>query len=183
MARVGSGRIGEQALGQQFLSIKKEEFKLKWFCMTSEDNKAIVRRFIEAYNNRNLDLFDDLVATDYVDHAHQQRGLEGFKQLFTLAFEGFPDWHENIEDIIAEGDKVWVRVEATGTHMGEWNLFGVSLPPSGKKVRMIMVFIWRIAYGKLAEGWEVDDELDFLKKLGVIEFTEKGKKLFAEDVE
>jgi len=148
--------------------------------MSSEENKAIVRRFIAAYNNRNLDLFDDLVAPDYVDHTHQQQGIESFKQLFTLAFEGFPDWHENIEDIIAEGDKVWVRVKATGTHTGEWNLFGVSLPPTGNKVTMMMVFIWRIADGKLAEGWEVDNELDFLKQLGVIEFTEKGKELFPE---
>jgi len=151
--------------------------------MSSEENKAIVRRFIEAYNNRNLDLFDDLVAADYVDHTHQQQGLESFKQLFTLAFEGFPDWHENIEDIIAEGDKVWVWVKATGTHTGEWNIFGVSLPPTGKKVTMMMVFIWRIADGKLAEGWEVDDERDFFKQLGVIEYTEQGKKLFPEDVE
>jgi len=149
--------------------------------MSSEENKAIVRRFIEAYNNRNLDLFDDLVAPDYVDHAHQQQGLESFKQLFALAFDAFPDWHENIEDIIAEGDKVWVCVKATGTHTGEWNLFGVSLPPTGKKVTMMMVFIWRISDGKLVEGWEVDDVRDFFKQLGVIEYTEKGKKLFPED--
>ncbi|RXE56462.1 hypothetical protein ABH15_10325 [Methanoculleus taiwanensis] len=149
--------------------------------MSSEENKAIVRRFIEAYNTRNLDVFDDLVAPDYVDHTHRQHGLESFKQLFTLAFEAFPDWHEHIEDIIAEGDKVWVCVTATGTHTGEWNLSGVSLPPTGKKVTMMMVFIWRIVHGRLAEGWEVDDELDFLKQLGVIEYTEKGKKLFPED--
>lgn len=149
--------------------------------MSSEENKATVRRFIEAYNNRNLDLFDDLVARDYVDHAHQQQGLESFKQIFTLAFDAFPDWHENIEDIIAEGDRVWASVKATGTHTGEWNLFGVSLPPTGKKVTMMMVFIWRIADGKLVEGWEVDDERDFFKQLGVIEYTEKGKKIFQED--
>ena len=93
-----------------------------------------------------------------------------------MAFEAFPDWYEAIEDIIAEGDKVWVRVKATGTHTSEWNLFGVSLPPTGKKVILRMVFIWRIANGKLAEGWEVDDNLGFLRQLGVIEYTEKGKK-------
>jgi hypothetical protein len=46
---------------------------------------------------------------------------------------------------------------------------------------MMMVFIWRIARGKLVEGWEVDSDVDFLKQLGVIEYTEKGKKLFPED--
>jgi C-1 hydroxylase len=151
--------------------------------MSSKENKAIVRRFIEAYNTRNLDLFDDLVAPDYIDHTHQLQGREDFKRLFTLAFQGFPDWHENIEDIIAEGDKVWVRVHATGTHTGEWTLFGVPLPPTGKKLSMMMVFIWRVVNGKLVEGQEVDDSVDFLKQLGVIEYTEKGKKIFPEDAE
>jgi C-1 hydroxylase len=150
--------------------------------MSPEENKAIVQRFIEAYNTRNLDEFDELVAPDYIDHTHRQRGLESFKQLFRLAFKAFPDWHEHIEDIIAEGDKVWVCVTATGTHTGEWNLSGVPLPPTGRKVTMRMVFIWRIASGRLAEGWEVDADLDFLKQLGVIEYTEKGKKLFPEAV-
>ncbi len=150
--------------------------------MSPEENKAIVQRFIEAYNTRNLDEFDELVAPDYIDHTHRERGLESFKQLFRLAFKAFPDWHEHIEDIIAEGDKVWVCVTATGTHTGEWNLSGVPLPPTAGKVTMRMVFIWRIAGGRLAEGWEVDADLDFLKQLGVIEYTEKGKKLFPEAV-
>jgi len=48
---------------------------------------------------------------------------------------------------------------------------------------MQMVFIWRIENGKLAEGWEVDSDLDFLRQLGVIEYTEKGKELFREDTD
>ncbi|MDK2889464.1 MAG: hypothetical protein PWR21_95 [Methanoculleus sp.] len=59
--------------------------------MLVEENKAIVRRFIEAYNSRNLDLFDELVAPDYVGHIHHQQGRESFKQLFPLAFDAFPD--------------------------------------------------------------------------------------------
>jgi C-1 hydroxylase len=120
--------------------------------MSVEENKSIVRRFIEAYNERNLDLFDDLVAPDYVDHTHQLQGREEFRQLFTKAFKAFPDWHESIQDIIGEGEDVWVRVKATGTHTGEWNLFGVQLPPTGNKVTMMMVFLFRIADEKLAEG-------------------------------
>jgi C-1 hydroxylase len=146
----------------------------------SEKNKATVRKFIDAYNSRNLDIFEELVVPDYIDHTHQQEGRENFKRLFTLAFNGFPDWYENIEEMIAEGENVWVRVVATGTHTGEWNLFGVPLPPTGKKVKMEMVFIWRVVDGKLVEGREVDDSLDFLKQLGIVEYTEKGKKLFLE---
>jgi C-1 hydroxylase len=147
----------------------------------SENHKAIIRRFIDAYNNRNLDVFDELVAPDYVDHTHQQKGREKFRQLFTMAFKGFPDWHETIEDMIAEGEWVWVRVTATGTHSGDWNLFGVPLPPTGNKITMPMVFFFRIVEGKLAEGGEVDDQLNFFQQLGFIEYTEKGKKLFPEE--
>ena len=145
--------------------------------MSTEENKAIVRRFMEAYNNRNMDIFEELVAPDYFDHVFEQKGRENLKTLFTLAYEGFPDWYENIEDIIAEGDKVWVCVKATGTHTGAWNFFGVVLPPTGKKVTLNMVFIWRIDKGQLVEGWEVDADLGFLKQLGVVEYTEKGKPL------
>ena len=82
--------------------------------MSLEENKAIVRRFIEAYNKRNLDLLDDLVAPDYVDHTHQLQGRDEIKQQYAMAYKAFPDWYETIEDIIAEGDKVWVSVKATG---------------------------------------------------------------------
>ena len=145
--------------------------------MSAEENKAIVRRFMADYNNRNLEIFEELVAEDYFDHVFEQRGREHLKQLFTTAFEAFPDWYEAIEDIIAEGDRVWVRVKATGTHTGEWNLFGALLPPTGKEITLNMVFIWRLEDGKLAEGWEVDSDLGFLKALGVVEYTELGKPL------
>jgi C-1 hydroxylase len=144
------------------------------------ENKAILIKFIEAYNSRNLGIFEDLVAPDYIDKTHQLQGREEFKRLFTLAFKGFPDWHETIEEIIAEGDKVWVRVKATGTHTGEWELFGVPLSPTGKKVTIVMVFNFRIVKGKLVESGEVDDQLDFFKQLGLIEYTENGKKILSD---
>jgi steroid delta-isomerase-like uncharacterized protein len=144
--------------------------------MSLDENKAIVRRFVEAYNERNLDLFDDLLAPDYYDHSSQV-GPEGLKQLMNIAFKAFPDFHETIEDIIAEGDKVWARITFTGTHEGEW----LGIAPTGKKIRIMMVDIFRIDNGKLVEYWDVGDRLDFFNKLGVIEYTEEGKKLFPED--
>jgi steroid delta-isomerase-like uncharacterized protein len=156
--------------------IKSEESQHEYENI-AEQNKAIVRRFMDAYNNRELDIFDELVAEDYIDHVFEQKGREYLRQLFTMAFEAFPDWYEDIEDIIAEGDKVWVLVKATGTHTGEWDLFGAKLPPTGKKTSIMMVFIWRIENGKLAEGWEVDDNLEFLRQLGVVDYTEKGKPI------
>ena len=145
--------------------------------MSLEENKAIVRRFIEAYNKRNLDLIDDFVAPDYVDHTNKV-DREGLKQLFNMGLTAFPDWHETIEDIIAEGDKVWVRLAYTGTHKGEF----MGLAPTSKKITSKAVDIYRIVNGKLAEYWNVTDQLDFLRQTGAIEYTEKGKKLSPGDV-
>ena len=147
--------------------------------MSLEENKAIVRRFVEAYNKRNLDLFDDLLAPDYFDHTNKV-GPEGLKQLMNMAFKAFPDWHEAIEDIIAEGDRVWVRVNYTGTHTGEW----MGLAPTGKKVTAMAVDIYRIVNGKITWCRRIPTpDLAFFKQLGLVEYTEKGKKLFPEDVE
>ncbi len=145
--------------------------------MSLEENKAIVRKFIEAYNKHDLSTFDDFVAPDYVDHTNQV-GPEGVKQLFYMGFKAFPDWYETIDDIIAEGDKVWLRLAYTGTHTGEF--FG--LAPTGKKITTMAVAIYRIVNGKIVEGWFVTDGLDMFKQIGAIEYTEKGKQLFPEDV-
>jgi len=135
--------------------------------MSLEENKAIVRRFIEEWNKRNFAALDELMAADYFDPSLQVRGLEAYKQLLTIFLKGFPDWHETIEDIIAEGDKVWVRFKDTGTHTGEYR----GLAPTGKKVTETGVLIWRIVDGKIAEKESgVYDELDFYKQLGVIEY-------------
>ena len=74
--------------------------------MSLEENKAIARKVIEAFNKRNLAILDKLMEPDYIDHYHQLRTLEEYKQFLITFLKGFPDWHEDIEDIIAEGDKV-----------------------------------------------------------------------------
>ena len=89
-----------------------------------------------------------------------------------------PDLHETIEDIIAEGDKVWARLTYTATHTGEY----LGLAPTGKKITTTLIAIYRIVNGKIVEGLFFSDQLGFLKPLGAIEFTEKGKKLFSEEV-
>ncbi len=144
--------------------------------MSPENNKAIVRGFIDSYNNRNLDLIDDFVAADYIDHTNNV-GRDGLKQLINMGLNAFPDWNEVMEDIIAEGDKVWVRIAYTGTHTGQF----MGLPATGKKIISRAVDIYRIVDGKLAEYWNVTDNVNILKQTGAIEITEKGKILFPED--
>jgi len=149
--------------------------------MSLERNKAIVRKFVEVvFGKQNWDLLDYLLAPDYVDPDYPQlQGLEGLKQMMKMYLKAFPDWHETIEDIIAEGDKVWVLLAATGTHTGEF----MGLAPTGKKITIMAVDIYRIANGKIVWGRRVPTpDLAFFKQLGVVEYTEKGKQLFPENV-
>ena len=142
--------------------------------MSLEENKEVVRRFVEAYNNQDLDSLDDLLAPDYFDNANQV-DAEGLKQLIRMAFAAFPDYHETIEDIIAEGDKVWILVKTnTGKHSGEF----MGIAPTGKKLSTLAVDILRVINGKIVEYRDVVDRLDFLNQLGIIEYSEMGKMLF-----
>jgi C-1 hydroxylase len=137
--------------------------------VSKEENKALVRKVIEGENNRDLAVLDKLIAPTYVNQTYQLRGPEGYKQLLTVIFKAFPDWHETVEDIVAEGDKVCVRLQIdTGIHTGELNLLGVSVSPTGKKSIVKSIQIWRIGDGRVVEQESVYDELDFLRQLGLI---------------
>jgi len=141
--------------------------------MSLERNKAIVRKYVEAYNKQDLQAVDELLAPDYFDHTHQV-GPDGTKQLIAMGFKAFPDWHESVQDIIAEGDKVWVLLQYSGTHVGDWR----GLPPTGNRINTMAVDIYRVVDGKLSEYWNVTDSMPLLKQIGVIEYTERGKSLF-----
>jgi len=136
--------------------------------MSLEKNKAIIRKVIEAVNKQNLALLDEVIASDCVYHmnAQQIQGLEVLKQVIEEEIKGFPDLHVTIEDIMAEGDKVCVRIKETLTHTSEFR----GLAPTGKKLTDTAVAIFRIVDGKVVEGWGLYDQMDFFKQLGVIEY-------------
>jgi len=134
--------------------------------MTLEENKAMIHSFIRALNNKNLGSLDELMASDYVEHKLELESLERWKQYVAKFLKAFPDLKVTIEDIIAEGDRVWTYVKIMGTHKGEW----CGITPTGRKVTQECVWIDRIADGKFVESWSVDDNLDFFKQLGVIEY-------------
>ena len=146
--------------------------------MSLEENKAIILSLYEADNKKDLTILDEVISPDFFDPTFGLQGPEGYKQFETAFCKGFPDWIETIEDIIAEEDKVWVRFTGTGTHKGEWR----GLAPTGRKVTFRGVQIWRLVDGKVVSKDSILDLLDALKRLGVIKYTEKGKKLFPEDV-
>ena len=145
--------------------------------MSLGENKTIVRSLFEALNKHDLAMLNEFFSPDYVNHTLQLRGLESLKQFETMLRRGFPDWNETIEDIIAEGDKVCLLYKAAGTHTGEWSFSGITLAPTGKSISFSSFSIYRIVDGKILEGWHVYDQLAFFEQLGLIEYTEEGKKI------
>ncbi len=135
--------------------------------MSTEDNKALVRRFYEEIDKGNIDAMDDLVAEDYVDHSPPPfpvpRGREGVKAAFKIFWEATPGRHV-VEDQVAEGDKVVTRLTAYGRHEGD--LPGI--PRTGNEMEMSATVIHRIAAGRLVEKWSDKDELRMLQQLDVI---------------
>jgi predicted ester cyclase len=139
--------------------------------LSLEENKATIRRYTKACNERNVTLLKEMISPDYFHSALQLRSWKEYIEFETMLWKAFPDLHETNEDIIAEGDKGCYRLKLTGTHKGEW----LGLAPTGKKVTLKAVQIWRLVNGKVVKKDSIGDLLDIFKQLGVIEYTEKAK--------
>jgi predicted ester cyclase len=136
--------------------------------MSTEENKALLRRFYEEISKGNLAVVDELVAVDHIENSPfipgQAPGRQGTLELFTMITAAFPDLHFTAEDIVAEGDKVVARGTFSGTHKGEF----MGIAPTGKQVTVGMIEILRIAGGKLVEHWNIVDRLGMMQQLGVV---------------
>src|SRR5260370_22964320 len=122
-----------------------------------EANKKLVRTFIEEVMNKRQPAAVDLfLATDFVEHnPNLPQGRDGRKQFVAAVLAGFSDYRGEIVEILAEGDKVVVRTQWSGTQDGPF----LGLPPSGHKVRFSTADFFRVERGKLAEHWDVVDSL------------------------
>jgi steroid delta-isomerase-like uncharacterized protein len=130
--------------------------------MSTEENKAVVRGYMEEVLNKgNLAAFDDYFSEDVVFNGRQGLRQE-LDSMFSLLRHVFPDLHLTIEDQIAEEDKVVTRVTFRGTHQGAYK----SLPPTGKHVIWTGVGIDRIASGQVIEMWHWSDDLGMWEQLG-----------------
>jgi predicted ester cyclase len=122
--------------------------------MSTEENKAIFRRFItEVFNRRNLAIADETFAPDYIEHAGDlpdaAGGAEGFKSYVEALFAAYPDFQLEIEDLIAEGDRVVARLEQRGTQQGDF----MGMPATGKLDTWTEIHICRMVNGKQVEHW------------------------------
>ena len=136
--------------------------------MSTEENKALVKRsYDEFFNRANLALIDQFHTNDFVGHVlglPPIQGLEALKHVASGYLHAFPDLHITVEDMIAEDDKAMTRVSWHGTNKGEF----VGIPATGKQVTVTGIIISRFANGKFVEGWLDFDALGMLQQLGVV---------------
>jgi steroid delta-isomerase-like uncharacterized protein len=140
--------------------------------VSAEENKAIVRRWIEeGFNQGKLDRIEDVYAPEFVAHdPHDPTplvGIEGARRLVSLYRDAFPDATFTVEDLIAEDDKVVTRWTVRGTHRGEARggaLRGIT--PTEQPVEFTAIRIYRLNDGKIVEHWSTPDWLSALQQLG-----------------
>jgi steroid delta-isomerase-like uncharacterized protein len=136
--------------------------------MSAEENKALVRRFVdEVQSAGNIDAIDELCSPEFVNHSAPPgvpSNCEGVKQLTAMFRQAFPDSYFTVEDMIAEGDKVATRKTFHGTHQGEF----MGIPPTGQQVSIGLIDIVRIVDGQVVEHWSMGDNLGLMQQLGVI---------------
>ena len=134
--------------------------------MSTEQNIATFRRVIEeGFNKGNMDALDDCFAPNYLEHQFDlPPTLEGFKGSIGYLRNTFADFSLTIEDMVAEGDKVWVRMTGRGTHSQEF----MGRPPTGKSFVITVVDICRFEKGEIVEHWGVPDRFHLIAQLGLL---------------
>jgi steroid delta-isomerase-like uncharacterized protein len=134
----------------------------------SEANKALVKRWIDAWNTRgNLHLVDALFAADHVDRTpppNGKQGVEGVRQFVNFFFDAFEDVEMRADPLMAEGDLVCYRWTATARHTGPI----AGIPATGKRVTITGITMHRIRNGKVVESWNEYNTIAMLWQLGVL---------------
>ena len=134
--------------------------------MLPEENKAVVQRFFAALDDQDIDAVGDMLASDYRLHfdgnPEMDRGAGiGFFGAFLAAF---PDISHQVQDQLAEGDRIATRIVVRGTHQKEM----MGIPATGKEIAISAINMVRIDDGKIAEHWVNSDSLGMMMQLGVV---------------
>lgn len=134
-----------------------------------ERNKAVVRLFKESQGTpEHDDILREIMSPNYnrlrggFSNLARNAADQGFPDAGQYLRTAFPDRHDAIEDMIADGDMVGMLFRLTGTHRG--NFFGI--PPTGKSINLHELGIFKLADGRITEGWFMADEAALLKQLG-----------------
>ena len=127
-------------------------------------NKAVVERLVrDIVNGGRVHLLDEVLADDFVAHGvgSGSAGPDGMRQLVATWRTAFPDWQDHIDEMVAEGDLVVLKITARGTHDGP--LLGID--PTGESVEWGMIEMIRLADGKITEQWGYSDFADVVRHL------------------
>ena len=136
--------------------------------MTLEDNKAIVRRFVdEIFVQGRKETVDELLADDFVAHTWPSTTgdpKQDLKSAIERAAAGLSEPEFTIDDMIAEGDRVAARLTTAATQTGEF----MGMPPSGKRYSIEEIHWFRLRDGKVVEHWHQFDQMGMMKQLGAM---------------
>ena len=144
-----------------------------------EENKAMYRRLIQELDNGNFEIIDELCAPEFISHfpgSPKPRNREEHKQVIRSFYTAFPDLRHTIEDLIAEDDRVVIRVTDRGTHEGEF----LGIAPTGKEVAFSAIGVARVADGKFVETWVDLDWASIFQQIGTVPPTWVGQYSFTE---
>jgi predicted ester cyclase len=122
----------------------------------SEENKAMVRRMVEAINEGS--------EAEAVEELFEPRAARRVKRLFAEFRAAFPDWQEEVVQLVAEGDTVAGRFRCSGTHLGEF----LGEAPTGKRMDVQEVFFLRSEGGRFVDFWGLEDSLGRMRQLGLL---------------
>jgi len=141
--------------------------------MSTNENKAVVRRFFEdAWNNNNLSVADETYSADNIHHFGSSPGPLGPSQMREMIMAwrtAIPDYQCHIDDLVAEGDMVVTRLRFTGTHTSaSLKIAGRTATPQNKTFEEAEMVMTRLKDGKIVESWATWDRLSFLEQLGAI---------------
>jgi len=134
--------------------------------MSIENNKALARQLTELLDQGNVEKLNALLSPDFVSHfagLPQPLNREQYIQVNRAAKTAFSDLKRTVEDLIAEADKVTLRITARGTHTGVFQ----GIAATGRRTEISGIAIRRIADGKIAEEWVINDQLGLMQQLGI----------------
>ena len=133
--------------------------------MSTEQNIQIVRRVVEeVFSNHNMARIDEYFDPGFIENQYGLKSdLEGMKPHLQSLFQAFPDYCLTIEEMVADGDRVWLRLTGTGTNTG-----GFMGPPNGKSFEITTMEIMRLKDGRVVEHWGVADRFALMAQLGLL---------------
>lgn len=136
---------------------------------TQQSLTLIKRLFDEVYTKGNLNLIDELIASDVRRHdparTQHETGIQSFKEMERIYKQAFPNKKLKIDDIMAVDDKVVVHWTLTGTHKGDLE----GIPATNRDFKVTGITMYRLANGKVTELWQSWDRLGLLEQIGEVE--------------